>query len=94
MAYFQYDSSTRFDSFRTSMEKGADQENLKRAPLCGKLHYTTTTKQEPLCLSLFLSLSVSLRTGRDVEPRLRPDYTRHFRRFRCLQFVRIRGDSS
>ena len=36
------------------MEKGADQENLKRAPLCGKLHYTTT-KQEPLCLSLSLS---------------------------------------
>jgi hypothetical protein len=39
------------DSFRTSMEKGADQVNLKRAPLYGKLHYTTT-KQEPLCLSL------------------------------------------
>jgi hypothetical protein len=41
------------------MEKGADQENLKRAPLCGKLHYTTT-KQEPLCLSLSFFLSLSL----------------------------------
>jgi hypothetical protein len=40
------------------MEKGADQENLKRPPLCGKLH-DTTTKQEPLCLSLSLSLSPS-----------------------------------
>jgi hypothetical protein len=41
------------------MEKGADQENLKRAPLCGKLH-NTTTKQEPLCLFISLSLSLSL----------------------------------
>jgi hypothetical protein len=30
-----------FDSFRISMEKGADQENLKRPPLCGKLHINT-----------------------------------------------------
>jgi hypothetical protein len=29
-----------------------------------------------------LSLSIPLRTGRDVEPRLCPDSTRHFRRFR------------
>ena len=26
-----------FDSFRINMEQGADQVNLKRAPLCGKL---------------------------------------------------------
>jgi hypothetical protein len=31
------------------MEKGSDQENLKRAPLCGKLHYTTT--KQPPCYS-------------------------------------------
>jgi hypothetical protein len=62
------------------MEQGADQEILKRAPLCGKLHYTTTKqkqkqkqKQKPF-ISLFLSLSLSLRTGRNVEPRLCPDF--------------------
>jgi hypothetical protein len=59
-----------FDSFRTSMEKGADQVNLNRAPLCGKTHmaplYNNKTRT-PLSLSLSLSL-FSLRTGRSAEP--------------------------